>query len=115
MNNAILLTADELDALAPYVRNLDAARSSYLRPDPILTRTAQAIYTAHAGQPFDLPRGGCGSCTLDLYRIIARWVDDTLAHNAARNAQIRASKPEAAPTPKKGDKPAKTAKKPAKK
>lgn len=111
MNNKILLTADELDALAPYVRNLDAARSSYLRPDPALTRSAQAIYTAHAGQPFDLPRGGCGSCTLDLYRVIARWVDDTLAHNAARNAESRPSTHQAEPTPGKAVKPAKSRKK----
>lgn len=111
MNNAILLTADELDALAPYVRNLDAARSSYLRPDPILTRTAQSIYTAHAGQPFDLPRGGCGSCTLDLYRIIARWVDDTIAHNDARNAESRPSTTKPGKPSAKTVKPAKSRKK----
>lgn len=90
----IRLTAAELNALEPYKHPLDCARANYLRPvPPSAIDLMQAIHAKYTGVKYDLPRGGCGTCELGLLRVMARWVDQTIADKAQKAAVSEPSTP----------------------
>lgn len=75
----ITLTKEQKAALAPYENELRCAQADYLRSvgregNAIL----RSIYKEVKGEDFTQV-DVCGSCQLDLQRIIARWYFDTPA------------------------------------